>query len=497
MILQELLASLPVYRVNGNTEINITGLTSDSRTATAGSLFIALVGHNVDGHKFCTQAIANGASALLVEKGKEVPLVPEVTYVEVSDTRRAMAILADVFYGYPSHRLRIIGVTGTNGKTTTTYLIRRILEEQGYKTGLIGTISTMIGDQVFESKNTTPEAIDLQQTLARMVEAACQYAVMEVSSHALYLGRVRGAEYATTIFTNLTQDHLDYHRTMEEYRKAKGLLFAQMGNTYGGRIRPAILNVDDPASIEYAKITAAPVITYGIDKQADVRASKLVISDAGIRFWLDTWKGSLEVGLQLTGRFNVYNSLAAIAATMHEGIPLERIIASLAKVSGVDGRLQRVEAGQDFTVFVDYAHTPDSLENTLTTVRQFAKRRVITVVGCGGDRDRGKRPLMAQIATRWSDVTIFTSDNPRHEEPAAILAEMVAGLTSAEQAFLNYEVVVDRRAAITSAIKQATKNDIILIAGKGHETYQILGDQVVHFDDREVALEAIRSNANA
>ncbi len=497
MKLNELLVSLPVYRIDGDQEIEISSITSDSRKVTSGSLFVALVGHNVDGHRFCSQAIERGAAAIVVESGREISRVNDVALIEVSDSRRTLAILADAFYGHPSHLLKVIGVTGTNGKTTTTHLIRSILEDQGYKSGLIGTISTVIGDEVIESKNTTPESIDLQQTLARMVSAKCQYAIMEVSSHALYQGRVRGAEYASTIFTNLTQDHLDYHRTMQEYRHAKGLLFAQMGNSYGARNRPAILNADDTVAVEYARITAAPVITYGIEQKADVRASNLVVSDRGITFWLDTWKGSAKVLLQLTGRFNVYNSLAAIATALVEGIELSSIITSLGKVTGVDGRLQRVDGGQSYTILVDYAHTPDSLENALTTIRQFAKGRVISIVGCGGDRDRGKRPQMARIATKWSDFTIFTSDNPRHEDPVAILADMVAGLTAAEQSFINYEVVIDRKVAIYRGIENAKPNDIVLIAGKGHETYQDFGDHVIHFDDREIALEAIRSNADA
>lgn len=497
MKLSELLVSLPVYRVHGEIDLEITAVTADSRKVQVGSLFVALVGHNVDGHRFCSQAIAHGAVALLVENDRDIAYSQGITVIKVSDTRRALAILADAFYGHPSRQLKVIGVTGTNGKTTTTHLIRSILEDQGYKTGLIGTISTVIGHEVVESKNTTPESIDLHQTLARMVAANCQYAIMEVSSHALYQGRVRGAEYASSIFTNLTQDHLDYHRTLEEYRNAKGLLFAQMGNTYGARHRPVILNGDDPTSIKYAKMTAAPVITYGIEQKADVHARNLVIGDHGITFWLETWMGSAEVTLQLTGKFNVYNSLAAIAATLIEGIDLGSIIASLAKVTGVDGRLQRVDGGQCYTVLVDYAHTPDSLENVLTTIRQFAKGRVITIVGCGGDRDRGKRPLMARIASKWSDYTIFTSDNPRHEEPEAIIADMVAGLSEAERSFLNYEVVIDRKAAIYRGISEANKQDIVLIAGKGHETYQDFGDHTIHFDDRKIALEAIRSYTNA
>ncbi len=497
MRLKELLSLLPVYQSEGNVDIEIEAIVADSRKVTTGCLFVALVGHNVDGHRFCAEAVARGAAAILVEQDRTEARVDGVTRIEVSDTRRTLAILVDAFYSHPSHALHVIGITGTNGKTTTTQLIRNILEDQGYKTGLIGTISTIIGDQVINSKNTTPESLELHDSLGQMVTAGCTHAVMEVSSHSLVQGRVNGVHFSTTVFTNLTQDHLDYHHSMDEYKHAKGLLFAQMGNTYSTKYRPAILNADDPASTYFRRITASPVITYGIDNAADVRASKLVISDRRIRFWLDTWLGSQEVVLQLTGKFNVYNSLAAIAVTLTNGIPLAAIVASLSKVHGVDGRMQRVEAGQKFTVLVDYAHTPDSLENVLSTIRQFAQGKVIAIVGCGGDRDRSKRPLMARIAASISDHAIYTSDNPRHEDPNTIIRDMLNGLTTNETSYTNYEVVIDRKSAIEAAIAQVQANDVILIAGKGHETYQDFGDRIIHFDDREIALEAIRRYSNA
>lgn len=496
MILKELISSLPIYKITGNPEVEIRAISDDSRKVEEGTLFIAVKGFSVDGHRFIPQAIDRGATAIVTELGnpymQEIPIPQHVTVVEVRDSRRSLAMLADAFYGHPSSQLRLIGVTGTNGKTTTTNLIYKILTDYGKKTGLIGTIETIIGTEKEDSKNTTPESIHLHRLLARMVEAGCTHAVMEVSSHSLDQGRVRGADYAQAIFTNLTQDHLDYHKTMEEYRHAKGLLFAQLGNDYTKPIRPAILNADDPASEYFARITAAPIITYGIDRHADVRATDVDVRDSGIRFHLETWVGSHDVELKLVGKFNVYNALAAIAATLIEGIPLSFILQSLSQINGVNGRFERIEAGQDYTVIVDYAHTPDSLENVLVTIREFAKGRVICIVGCGGERDRGKRPLMARIAAKYADHIIFTSDNPRRENPERILEDMLEGLKDYDAIHSSYEVITDRKEAIYKGIQVARTQDVVLIAGKGHETYQILGEKVIHFDDREIAAEAIR-----
>lgn len=498
MKLRDLLSALPVYEVIGNQDIEISSIAADSRKVTKGSLFIAVVGLTINGHQFVQQAMDRGASAVVIERGQEVVAMnPSVTRIIVRDSRRALAILSDAFYHHPSQHLKVIGVTGTNGKTTTTHLIRSILQDHGYKTGLIGTISSIIGHTVIPSKNTTPESIDLHQLLMQMVEENCQYAIMEVSSHALVQGRVRGVRFATSIFTNLSQDHLDYHRNMEDYRQAKGLLFAQMGNSYEIKHRPVILNADDPASEAFKKMTAAPILTYGIEKDADIRATNVHVTDQGLRYLLQTWAGEAVVELKITGKFNVYNSLAAIAATLHEGLPLQDIIESLAQVTGVDGRMQKVDAGQDFTVFVDYAHTPDGLENVLTTIKQFAKGKIITIVGCGGDRDRSKRPLMARIAAKMSDIALFTSDNPRTENPMLIIEDMIAGLKSDGETYSNYEVIVDRKEAIERGIALAQANDILLIAGKGHETYQDFGTHIIHFDDRQIALEALRRKINA
>ncbi|MNS56986.1 UDP-N-acetylmuramoyl-L-alanyl-D-glutamate--2,6-diaminopimelate ligase [compost metagenome] len=342
---------------------------------------------------------------------------------------------------------------------------------------------------------TTPESLDLQGYLNDMAEADCNYCVMEVSSHALEQGRVKGTRFRTAIFTNLTQDHLDYHKTMEDYRAAKGLFFSRLGNQYFEDPQErsyAVLNVDDEASAYYAAQTAVEVITYGVENEADVRASNISITARGTSFHVDTFRGSTDINLRMVGKFNVYNALAAISAALLEDIPLEKIKASLESLQGVEGRVEAVDEGQEFAVIVDYAHTPDGLENVLRTVKEFAEGRVICVFGCGGDRDKTKRPIMGQIAAKYSEYVFVTSDNPRTENPEAILSDIEQGLTDHGVTRDRYELVVDRKEAIEKAIEMASSKDVVLIAGKGHETYQLIGSQVLDFDDRIVAKEAIR-----
>lgn len=491
MRLQDLLPAVGVYRIHGSDQKEILHLSSDSREVVPGSLFVALSGARVDGHQYLQAAADRGAVALVVEWGRSLSSPEGVTLIEVRDTRRALAILADRFYGSPSRKLSVVGVTGTNGKTTTTSLIATILRSAGHETGVIGTIETVIGERRLPAKNTTPESIELQRILKEMVDRGLSHCVMEVSSHALAMGRVRGISFAQALFTNLTQDHLDYHGSMEEYARAKGLLFSQLGNIYSESLRPAILNADDPHSAGFARVTAQPVITYGIENEADVMATDISMDENGIRFTLRTWNGGKFMAhISLIGRFNLYNSLAALTSAYLLGIPFEQGIEAIRTITGVSGRFEKVEEGQDFTVIVDYAHTPDGLENVLSTVRQLAKRRVFCVVGAGGERDRGKRPKMARVAERYADFLFLTSDNPRREDPAAILQEMKTGLI--HDTHCKTEVISDRKEAITRAIALAEPGDIVLIAGKGHETYQILGTDVIHFDDREVAGEAIR-----
>lgn len=481
--LHTLLESLRLLNFKDIDNPDITSIENDNRKIIKGSLFICIKGYTVDGHDYADKAVEAGAVAVLAERSLPLP----VPVIVVENTRRAMAVLADAFYHQPSHSLALIGVTGTNGKTTVSHLIEKIFSDAGHKTGIIGTMYTKIGPDVIETKNTTPESLTLQKTFRQMVEVGVTTAVMEVSSHALVEGRVHGTDFDVAVFTNLSQDHLDFHGTMDEYKRAKSLLFSQLGNTYNyKKPKLAVLNADDEASKLYTQSTSAHVLTYGIDTDAYLKANNIQTTANGTKFELVSPLGSHQVFVQLVGKFSVYNVLASLGAALCSGIPLESAILSLEKVQGVPGRFELVGAGQDFTVIVDYAHTPDSLENVLTTIRQFAKGRVFVVVGCGGDRDRTKRPLMAQIACRYSDYAIFTSDNPRSEDPVQILRDMESGVPEQE-----YKVIVDRKAAILDVIQEARKDDVILIAGKGHETYQQIGNRMDDFDDRLVARQAI------
>jgi len=483
MKLHELIGYLHPFVDYKGENPDITSIENDNRRVTTGSLFICIKGYTVDGHDFAGSAVKNGASAVLAER--ELPL--NVPVIVVKDTVRAMAVLADAFYSQPSHKLHLIGITGTNGKTTTSHIIEKIFTDAGQKTGLIGTMYTKIGEQIFEVKNTTPESLTLQKTFKKMVDEHVNTAVMEVSSHALVYGRVHGTDYNVAVFTNLTQDHLDYHKTMEEYRKAKGLLFSQLGNAFShGNPKFAVLNADDPASEEFAMLTSAHILTYGIDNHADLQATNISMTASGTSFDLVSPFGIRRVNLQLIGKFSIYNVLASIGAALVSGVPLDEIISSVESVKGVSGRFEVVDAGQDFSVIIDYAHTPDSLENVLKTVQQFAQKRVFCVVGCGGDRDRTKRPLMAKIACDYATDAIFTSDNPRSEEPAQIIKDMEEGVKGEV-----YTAILDRKEAIQYAVSKASAGDVILIAGKGHETYQQIGDRTFDFDDRIVAREAI------
>nr|WP_275980201.1 UDP-N-acetylmuramoyl-L-alanyl-D-glutamate--2,6-diaminopimelate ligase [Halalkalibacter alkaliphilus] len=480
MKLQELLVPLRFQYNNCDTNPEVTSLEMDSRKVKEGTVFFCIKGYTVDGHDYAEQAESQGAVAIIAER----PLSVSVPVIIVPDTFRAMAKLACHFYDNPTEKLQLIGVTGTNGKTTVTHLIEKIMQDAKRKTGLIGTMYTKIGSKQYETKNTTPESLPLQKLFKEMVDEKVDVSLMEVSSHALHLGRVRGCDFDVAVFTNLSPDHLDYHKTMEAYLYAKGLLFAQLGNTFSDKT--AVLNADDPASKEIARLTTVDIVTYGVTEKADFTASNIKMSPSGTTFELTAFGQKEQISLQLIGMFSVYNALAAIAAAFVSGVSLASIKASLEHVEGVAGRFETVDEGQDYTVIVDYAHTADSLENVLQTVKEFATKKIFAIVGCGGDRDRTKRPIMAKIACEHANRAIFTSDNPRSEDPEAILKDMAAGVEEGE-----YEVIIDREKAIKQAIKEAKKDDIIVIAGKGHETYQILGDKTIHFDDREVARQAI------
>ncbi|MCL1990656.1 MAG: UDP-N-acetylmuramoyl-L-alanyl-D-glutamate--2,6-diaminopimelate ligase [Defluviitaleaceae bacterium] len=483
MRLHELLAALHDFRMMPVVNPEVTSIEMDSREVKVGSLFICVKGYTVDGHHYVKQAVARGAVAVIVEKDVET----DVPVIKVKSTQRAMAVLANAFYDNPTSKLQLIGITGTNGKTSVSHLIEALLRRAGRRTGLIGTLGMKMNEATFETKNTTPDSLTLQKMFTQMVEAEIETAVMEVSSHALHMGRVHGCQYDVTVFTNLTQDHLDYHKTMDAYRAAKSLLFSQLGHAYDVKHpKYAILNVDDAATAEYIVASQGIVITYGIDNEADLMACDVKTTSRGTTFTLLMNDVARVVQMGLVGKFNVYNMLATLGAGLAAGLQLDAMIEDIPHLSGVPGRFELVDAGQSFSVIVDYAHTPDSLENVLKTIKAFTEGKIYCLIGCGGDRDKTKRPMMAEIASHLSDYPIFTSDNPRTEDPIAILKDMEAGIVQN-----NHQTIVDRKEAITYAINQAQPKDVVLIAGKGHETYQIIGEKVLDFDDREMARAAI------
>lgn len=484
MLFSELIEGQSCLAVGGNQQVHIAGIAYDSRQVQPGFLFVAVEGFTTDGHRYVEQAVSRGAVAVVVQK--EIPLPSGIAFARVPDTRLVLALLAARFYGYPSRKLKLIGVTGTNGKTTTTHLLAAIYRAAGNKVGLIGTIANWIGDRVLPVSHTTPESLDLQKLLAEMVNDGVAVAVMEVSSHALALNRVAGCAFDAGVFTNITQDHLDFHRDMEDYLAAKTLLFRGLGQD--GKPGLAVINVDDPRAERIAAATKVPVYTYGLSAGAQVRAQEVKVTPRGASFTVTGSWGECPVNLKLTGYFNVYNALAALTAAVAGGVPLPLAVRALESVEGVPGRFELVDRGQDFAVVVDYAHTPDGLENILTTARAITRGRLITVFGCGGDRDPTKRPLMGEIAARLSDLPVITSDNPRTEDPMRIIAQVEEGVRRVRS---DYRVVPDRRKAIRFALGVAAPGDTVIIAGKGHENYQIIGTTKYPFDDRNEAIKAL------
>ncbi len=484
--LSVLVDKLLKVKVIGDVNKIITDVTADSRAAEEGSLFICLKGATVDGHKFLPMAAQKGAAAALVEDMPEE--IPDgMTILQVEDTRTAMEEIVPFFFDYPGKKMRMIGVTGTNGKTTTTNIIRLILRRAGYKVGLIGTINIMIEDEVTEAHNTTPDVVDLQKALYAMEQAGCDYVVMEVSSHALALNRVAGCEYDCAVLTNITQDHLDFHKTLENYRDAKSILFEHLAEGQKAN-KNAVFNMDDPSSAIIKARTKVNTISYGKDESNDIYPLSFTVEAKHMQLNLHTPIGEMNLNLKITGEFNVYNVMAAVAAMLAEKIDKNIICDVLDGFDGVPGRFQLVEAGQPYTVIVDYAHTPDGLENVLNTARLITKGRLWAVFGCGGDRDNKKRPIMGQIALELADNVIVTSDNPRTEDPEAIIDEIFTALQNVP-AGKKVERFSDRRQAIEYALANAGADDVIMLAGKGHETYQILKDRTIHFDDREVVME--------
>jgi UDP-N-acetylmuramoyl-L-alanyl-D-glutamate--2,6-diaminopimelate ligase len=462
-------------------QLEVKNLAYEDRSVTPGTLFFCVPGFTRDGHEFAPRAIAHGAVALVVER----PLGLGVPEVQVSSVRAAMAPAAATFFGHPTGRLQTVGVTGTNGKTTTAFLVRELLEADGRQAGLLGTVKSVIGGVERPVTRTTPEAIDLQRTFAEMLEAGDRACVMEVSSHALGLHRADSIQFAAAIFTNLTQDHLDFHPTMEDYFLAKRRLFTSC------RPEVAIVNTDDPYGARLASELPG-AITFALDRPARYRAEHVETGLAGSRFTVQTADGAIDLSSPLRGRFNVYNVLGAFAAADVLGVSAETSARAIETAGQVPGRFQFVEEGQGFAVLVDYAHTPDSLQNVLEAARELTTERVHVVFGCGGDRDRGKRPLMGEIARRLADRVIVTSDNPRSEEPEAIIDEILAGTGP------DVTHDADRRAAIELAIRSAGHGDVVVIAGKGHEQGQeFAGGHKIPFDDVTVARDALQSGSLA
>jgi UDP-N-acetylmuramoyl-L-alanyl-D-glutamate--2,6-diaminopimelate ligase len=474
-------------RVSPSLDAVCSGVTHDSRRAARGTVFVALKGLTADGVGFAPQAIASGAAAVVAASAR--PAEAGVPWIVVSDARLALAWLAAEFFGHPSHQLKVVGITGTNGKTTTSYLVSSILDAAGIRCGLMGTVTYRIGDRDVDATRTTPEAPDLQAFLREMVSDECGACAMEVTSHALALRRVDGIQFAAAVFTNLTRDHLDFHADMEDYFAAKRRLFELLPQG-----APAIVNIDDPRGASLVDVVSRPV-TYGINKPADVSPGPLAFSLAGLEFDVRSPRGVVRVRSKLVGKPNVYNILGAVGTALELGVPIEAIEEGLQRLAGVPGRFEVVSStADDVTVVVDYAHTDDALRNLLETARPMAKRRLITVFGAGGDRDRTKRPLMGMVAARLSDVVVITSDNPRSEDPARIIEEVKRGADAeTRQSNAGVVTVTDRRDAIMQAIGSAGAEDVVLIAGKGHEKYQEVGGRRLAFDDIEVAREALEA----
>ena len=479
--LAEIIKGIEVQASSGNSQVIVRGMSMDSRRVQPGDLFACVPGFKVDGHDFAVNAIASGAVALVVDRF--LPL--NVPQVKVSNVRQVTGPLAATVYDHPSEQLELVGVTGTNGKTTITYLIEKIGTKHGKKVGLIGTLGSRIDGREILGERTTPEAIEVQKLLGDMVAEGVSLAVMEVSSHAMDLGRVSGCEFDAGVFTNLTQDHLDYHKTMADYLDAKSSLFSNLVGKKQPKI--SILNGDDSSFNMLSQASAAPVVSYGIDNEVDYRAENVEVTSEGVRFVVRYREGIQDIQYSTPGVFSVYNALAAFAWGVERGYNRGSVAEALAEIPGVPGRFESIRFGQPFQVIVDYAHTPNGLENVVRTARGFTKGRLITVFGCGGDRDRGKRPLMGEAASEWSDFVIVTSDNPRTEDPDQIIKEVLIGISGVDHVALR-----DRREAIWSACRMAKPGDSILIAGKGHETYQIFGTEAHPFDDREVVREALR-----
>ncbi|MCY6370357.1 UDP-N-acetylmuramoyl-L-alanyl-D-glutamate--2,6-diaminopimelate ligase [Clostridium ganghwense] len=478
MKLREILKGLNYEIIKGEESVEINKIEYDSRKIEKGDIFICIEGFNVDGHKYVQSAYEKGAVAIICSK--KLDNAPECNIIKVKNGREALAVCASNFYGNPSNKLNLIGITGTNGKTTSTFMIKSILEHAGYSVGLVGTIANFIGEEKLKAERTTPESLELHELFKKMVDKKIKYCIMEVSSHSLSLDRVYGLGFSQAVFTNLTQDHLDFHKTFENYYEAKLKLFKNTKNS--------VINIDDSYGKKVFEDSEGSKITYAVDENADLVAKNIVNHSRGVEFDLHYEDSNIHINLNIPGRYNVYNALCCAGACLSEGISLEDVKKGLENVV-VPGRCEIAtkDCNLDFDVIVDYAHTPDGLENILKTAKEFTKGRLISVFGCGGDRDTTKRPIMGSLGSEISDIAIITSDNPRTEEPMKIIEDIIKGIKKE-----NYMVVENRRDAIKKAMEIAKKGDVVVVAGKGHEDYQILKDKVIHFDEREVIREIVK-----
>jgi len=492
--LRALLAPDRIVAVFGSLDVPVARLVTDSRQVAPGDVFVCLPGYQSEGgetradrHDFIPAALARGAAALVVERDIAPP--PGVTVVRVVDAWTTLAAMAAALHGHPSRGLQVVGITGTSGKTSTTYFVEAVLAAAGRRVARLGTIDYRIGDRIVPAAQTTPEAPLLQGLLREAADAGCSAVVMEVSSHALELRRVAEVAFDVAVFTNLSHDHLNFHPDLQHYRRAKGRLFAELAS--GGKHGTAVVNRDDPHADYIIGVNTGALLTYGVERDAAVRAHDVAMTLQGVTFTAATPRGQVAVRLRHLGAYSVYNALAALAVGESLGLPLDTIAAGLAAAPPVPGRFELVDAGQDFVVAVDYAHKPDALERLIDSARRLQPRRLITVFGCGGDRDRAKRPLMGRISAAGSDLTIVTSDNPRGEDPQTIVDEILVGVRAADPTGARYTVEVDRDRAIAAAIAAAGRGDIVLIAGKGHESYQLVAGVKHDFDDRVVARQAL------
>lgn len=481
MILKSLLKGLDYEVIKGNEESKVQNIRYDNRKIEQGDAFVCVKGFKVDGHSFIGDAIKKGARVLIVQE--EVSVQEDITIIKVKDTRKALAIMSSNYFGNPKNKLKIIGITGTNGKTTSAFIIKSILEKAGFMTGLIGTIANYIGNKKVDAVRTTPESYELHELFKNMVDAGVEYCVMEVSSHSLELDRVYGIQFEEGIFTNLTRDHLDFHKTFENYYNAKFKLFERSNHS--------IINLDDPYGANIVKDieergVKTKVSTFSIEKESDFKAFEIKSHSNGSEFKVNL-EGVEEFSINIPGEYNIYNSLGCIICAYNLNIPMDKIKEGLSDVV-IPGRCELVakEKNLPYSIIIDYAHTPDGLENILSTVKAFTKNRMISVFGCGGDRDKVKRPQMGKIGCELSDIAIITSDNPRSEEPMDIINDIVKPLN-----YDNFIIEVNRKEAIRKAMNMALEGDVIVIAGKGHETYQILKDETIHFDEREVVYDIL------